>query len=234
MKKDKIKKESALKKKIKEMKKTTKGTAILKLIGWGIFFFIIFVFWVIASFTYSPSKMENAKPDNNITDQEEQKPIIDKEKEYIKLLEDLERSNYDYKYEITINDSKYIYNGKKENNIEQGYKESNNGIIKYYIDDTGIYEETTTNKIPITNLYENIEEDNLNINKIIEILQDKTFKNSPTVEFNYPTYLVETEKNIYYICYEKAIGEENNKVKMLIIKALDNTYIYQLTFNNVR
>ena len=44
------KKENNLKTKFNEMKKTPKGKAILKLIGWLIFFIIVLVFCLIASF----------------------------------------------------------------------------------------------------------------------------------------------------------------------------------------
>ena len=43
------KKESELKQKIKELKKTNKGKAILRLIKWCIFFVILFIFLAIAS-----------------------------------------------------------------------------------------------------------------------------------------------------------------------------------------
>lgn len=234
LKKEKTEKESTLKKKIKEMKKTPKGVAILKLIGWGIFFFVIFVFCMIASLINPPKKIENEKIDNPPTNQEEQNTVIDKEQEYIRLLENLKTSNYDYEYKITINEETYIFNGSKENNIEKGYKESSIGIIKYYIDETGIYEELTTNKTPITNLYENISVSYLNLDYIISNLKDKVFINIETADFSYPTYYVKDEKNIYYISYKNTIGEENNQVEGITIKSLDNTYTYELTYKNVR
>ena len=70
MKEKKIKKESALKKKIKELKKTSRGKAILRLIKWCIFFLVLFIFLAIASLTqpknniHKPNLNEPQEPSN--------------------------------------------------------------------------------------------------------------------------------------------------------------------------
>ena len=137
------KKESALKQKIKELKKTNKGKAILRLIKWCVFFVILFIFLAIASLM-SPKNNSIKKPNNEINKPQEEIPkdnwneetlTIETINEYQEKL----NNDYDYKYEISINKEKYIFSGTKTNNINKGYKESSTGIIKYSIDSTGTY-----------------------------------------------------------------------------------------------
>lgn len=231
MKKENLKRESVLKNKIKEMKKTSRGKAILKLIGWVIFFFIIFIFCVVASLIKTPNS-EKANNRANVQDVIEQ-ATGDENITIPMLLEELLISNYNYEYKITINDATYIFNGKKENNIEQGYKESSNGIIKYYIDDTGIYQETTNEKILIIDLYENIDATYLNLSNIITTIENLELSDTEALEVLYPTYYAKDNVNSYYVSFVLRVSEENNHVKSIIIKALDNSYEYNLNFDNI-
>lgn len=178
MKKETTKKESKLKKKIKEMKKTAKGSAILKLIGWGIFFFAILVFCMFASLATpkketsnnpsmkEPTKDEN-KEDNNKEEEKkaEQTLTVQKSQE---IINHLKSKSYDYEIKVALKGLTYTYNGHKEPNLEVGYKESKDGIIKYVIDMTGTYQENQGEKTPITNLYEGLELNYMNWNNLFE------------------------------------------------------------------
>ena len=55
-------------------------------------------------------------------------------KDFIYYKNKFSEGNYNYTYNITIGDSKYIFDGSIVNNVNSGYKESNMGIIKYYLD----------------------------------------------------------------------------------------------------
>lgn len=222
------KKESALKQKIKELKKTNKGKAILRLIKWCIFFVILFIFLAIASLM-SPKNTSIKKPNNEINKPQEEIPkdnwneetlTIETINEYQEKL----NNDYDYKYEISINKEKYIFSGTKTNNINKGYKESNTGIIKYSIDSTGTYMETTTEKTLINNLYEGIEENYLNPIYILNIIKELEITRDRECDCIEPVYKANDSKNIY------RITTSNQNITGIDITALDFSYIYNLDF----
>ena len=222
------KKESALKQKIKELKKTNKGKAILRLIKWCIFFVILFIFLAIASLM-SPKNTSIKKPNNEINKPQEEIPkdnwneetlTIETINEYQEKL----NNDYDYKYEISINKEKYIFSGTKTNNINKGYKESNTGIIKYSIDSTGTYMETTTEKILINNLYEGIEENYLNPIYVLNIIKELEITRDKECDCIEPVYKSNDSKNIY------RITTSNQNITGIDITALDFSYIYNLDF----
>lgn len=213
------KNESSLKKKINEMKKTSKGSAILKLIGWIVFFFALLIFCGISSIITKnmPESKKNSttntpinKPIDNPTKPSNTKSIKDY---FQKLL----NNDYSYNFEITSHDVKYIFKGTKENNIDTGYKETPNGIIKHSIENENTYEELVDSKVPITNLYENLEPKILNISTLIEVLNNLTF------EKNDSTFKSKDIVNDYIITVN-----ENNIVNIFITSA---DYEYNLNFD---
>ena len=170
--KNKAKKPSKLQNKINELKSTSKGKAILKLIGWAIFFAFIFLLLIISAFMPKESKINQDINNNEAEEKEEDMPInslLSKET-FNNIKNELLNGNYDYKYEITLEDTKYIFNGTKKDDIETGYKETKEGVVKYYIDSTGIYEDKLTEKVPLNNLYENLDLNYLNFNNLMKTL----------------------------------------------------------------
>ncbi len=217
--------------KIKNLKKTPKGKAILKLIYWTIFFIIIIIFCLIASFI---SEDNLAKP------KEETKPSIEEpikpEEEnlpseiltldtYLTAKNKLISNEYTYKYEIVIDNIKYIYNGTKNTLTDTGYKESPTGTLKYVIDSTGVYSETTMGRTPITNLYENIDSTYLDLSYLESLISTLEFKLNPSNINN--NYLYESIKdNITY-----QIEFENTTYNLKLITIQGPNYQYTLTYN---
>lgn len=232
----KTKPESALKRKIKELKKTTKGKAILRLIKWSIFFIIIFIFLGISALM--PKKNNSLESNNKNAEKE---PINNEEtnkednwsldtlslETLNKYQEDL-NNIYDYNYEVTINNEKYIYSGTKTKIDNKGYKESKNGIIKYYIDNTGTYQETTTDKALINNLYEGLEENYLNPLYILDIIKTLEITRDTECDCIEPVYKANDSKNIY------RLNTSNKELISITITALDFSYNYSLTFDNIK
>lgn len=224
------KKESKLKIKIMEMKKTPKGLAILKLIGWIIFFVFLFLFCYISSLisNVAPKDITTPAPELNPPILEDNPSLDNKTftmNDLIILEQKLLNNNYHYLYEITINENKYIFNGEQNKNINTGYKETNESIVKYYIDETGIYQETPTAKTPINNLYENLNSNYFDLTYVfgtintLELIKDLTNAELESI------YKLEDEENIYQI----KIANENIIELKIISKT--NNYIYDLNFN---
>lgn len=212
------KSESSLKKKIKEMKKTSKGNAILKLIGWAIFFFALLIFCGISSIITK----NMSKPTESIKDTPINKPIENPTKPTnTKNIKDyllkLSTGDYSYSFEITSHDVKYIFKGTKENNIDTGYKETASGIIKYSIENGSTYQELVDSKVLITNLYENLEPKILNISTLIEILNNLTFEKNESV------FKSKDIINDYLITVNE------NNIENILITSVD--YEYNLNFD---
>ncbi|MCM1053410.1 MAG: hypothetical protein NC483_05505 [Ruminococcus sp.] len=196
---DKTKNEKGLKNKINELKKTTKGQAILKLFRWLIFFIALFIFILIASLISGKEPQNNNQPINNPQDEIKDNDVLDNninddnpnsniltEAKIQELINNL-KENFNYKIEIKINNDIYLFDGHKNREGDNGYKETKDGIIKYIIDSTGIYSENLIGREPITNLYEGLNEQYMN--------WDNFFK---FINMEY----VLVEKNVYHMASE--------------------------------
>lgn len=206
--KEKKKKESALKKGIKELKKTSRGKAILRLIKWFIFFIVLFIFIAISS-TLTPKK-NDLKPKEDL-------PL--KEEEQNNKLDFNFKSSYSYKYEVNVKGEKYLFTGFKEGVTDEGYKESKEGILKYLIDDTGIYNVNGEEKSLIDNLYEGIDFNYLDPVYILTIIRNLEFITEDNM------YKASDKKNDYVITVN------NKEITNISVKALDFSYVYNLSFN---
>lgn len=140
--------------KINDLKKTSKGRAILKLIGWGVFFAGLFIFCIIASLI-TPKKVNNDLPPKVDEPLENAIPKVLKTEDVVQMLKKLEV--FDYVVEIQDKNLLYTFEGHKNLDNENGYKSSNE-IIKYYIDSEGVYQELQGEKVPLAGLYDNLNE----------------------------------------------------------------------------
>lgn len=207
-----MKNKSSFKKKIKEMKQNDKGKAILKLIRWIIFFLFIMIFCIISSIITKNRPIEkenNKKPVINNPIKKEENNTKDL-KDYLTLLSD---SNINYTYKINSSNLVYTFKGTVTNNIEEGYKESASNIIKYYIVEDEIYQEVLDNRIPISNLYEDLNQDYLNVKKLVSHLSNLNFTK---IDDTYKA----TNNNLNY-----EINIKNEEINNIIIIGNDLEYI---------
>lgn len=217
-----MKEKNKLKKKIKELKSTSRGQAIWRLIKWAIFFFALFIFLIISSLiTANRQTKIPSIPDPPI---KEETPVPPKIKTLKELANTLLKSTYDYKYEINVNDELYIYNGHKDLTKEVGYKETSSGIIKYYKDETGTYQMLPNENIPLENLYENINSDYIDIEKILAIIDNLEFTLNKTISSK--TQIYESKDTINNYQYE------TDNTNLLMIKIFNDNYSYNLVFSN--
>ncbi len=205
-----------LKEKIKELKQTSKGKAILKLIGWGIFFLLIIIFILI-------SMLITSLNDNNINNIDKGNPTPEEEKINVEdILSDLVNKDFTYTYEVNTEAEKYLFKGEKKGDTNTGFKVSSLKTINYYIDNTGIYEQTTDNKTLIEDFYANLEEQYLKEDSLKELLTSLEYireDNLNTINLSYQN----EELKITVII-------ENKLIKTINIEKNDTVYNLEYNF----
>ena len=194
---------------------TNRGKSVIKLGAWIIFIVIILVLSVFG-------KDDNY--DNVIDDsQNETEEVIYEFVNYSDMQKELLKNNYEYEYIIKSNDNIIIFNGVKDGTSEMGYKEDNNGIIKYYIDNLGVKQVILNDMVELNTLYDNIDSSFLDL----EIL----FNN-----LNEYLYNIEKNGNERTIMYDKegfsvVVKTDLNNIKNINI--INNEVTYELKFTNI-
>lgn len=120
--------------KLKENWKNPRKRAAIKLGFYFIFFVILFCLANISNALKNIDNTVNNK-NNNVVDKEKQD-----NKRYSEKQNKLLNSKHNINYIIKINDIEYKINGMLNNNIIDGYLESNDGIKKINIENDTIYE----------------------------------------------------------------------------------------------
>lgn len=188
------------------MMKTENKNAIQLLI-WIFFIVIIFVMFKITNKTdKKEEKEENTPVFVNYNDME------------INLL----NSGYDYKYTITSDTQKEIYEGTMCNDIDIGYKETIDSITKYKIKNGKITKVLLDNEEEIPSIYDD-SEDFLNLNTLFTNLKE------------YP-YNIEKNNNERIISYKKdgyQVLVKTNLEYITNITITTTTNNYNLEFTNV-
>lgn len=115
-------------------KKYPQFKALLKLMGWGVFFIIIFFLFII-------SKIKTNRIENNRNNKETTttQVVIDDKESYKDIINKLLKDNVKYKYDITIDNKTYSITGELNNNILDGYYENEDGTSHFRIKDEVSY-----------------------------------------------------------------------------------------------
>lgn len=146
---------------------------------------------------------------------------------YYEKLEKLSTNDYDFAYTITKYNEKVKYEGTKENNIVEGYKQDSTGIIKYKIQNQKVYQIFIDYTASISNLYENIDASLLDLNYVISMLKQVDDNDIViTEEENITTYLynlTEDEEELEII-----VTENNESIEEINIHR--NNEIYELVY----
>lgn len=159
---------------------------------------------------------------NSVSVKEKPKITIQDMKDYLK------DNNYQYEHIVVFTDgTKTIFKGNVVNNENEGTKETIEKTTKYLIDDTGIYETILGEKTIIDNLYENIDENLLDIKYVLDLINDKSTlitTREGKKEYNY-TFNIDDNK------YEIILRTDNKEIYNVYINY--NETIYDLNFSNV-
>ncbi len=188
------------------MMKTENKNAIQLLI-WIFFIVIIFVMFKITNKTdKKEEKEENTPVFVNYNDME------------INLL----NSGYDYKYTITSDTQKEIYEGTMCNDIDIGYKETIDSITKYKIKNGKITKVLLDNEEEIPSIYDD-SEDFLNLNTLFTNLKEYPYN----IEKNNNERLISYKKDGYQVLVKTNLEYITN------ITITTTTNNYNLEFTNV-
>ena len=195
-----------------KMKSTTKGRAYLKLIYWAIFFGVLFIFLFIASMINNNNLRDTNSPSNEeeVENTLETPQDVVEEKSIEELFQDLLTTNYDYEYNITVDNTHLLFDGTKYDTYEEGYKTEGDSIIRYYIDETGTYQVNGEERLPQADFYLGLDSSLLDLENLFNTMNalgfNKTSNGYTTNDTTY-TYTVNTlNEAITSIIIENTLG----------------------------
>ena len=175
---------------------------------WLIFFLFVFLI-VVVPYNNTLKNLPKNNENENITT-------------FIDMKEKLLNSDYDYKYVVNTSLGKTVYTGNKTKEKDTGYRENSEGLIKYEINSEGIFQINMDEKVPLENLYLDLNENYLDIHKIYDLTKDLIENvNEEQNEISYEN------ENIIVIF---KINEQN----ILSINIKDNNDDYLLEFDNIK
>ena len=199
---------------------TERGKALIKLGAWMIFIVALIIFVLVSERNADDNILDD--PNNNEVNNNEPTETYEFAL-FSEMIENLINGNYEYSYKITNNNINYIYNGTKCNNEELGYRETSEGIIKYYQNDINTYQVILNEYVPIANLYEGIDTNFINL--------DILFNN-----LNEYLYNTEKEEDVRVITYDKdgyKVAITTDLENITNISITTETSSYDLDFNVV-
>ena len=175
---------------------------------WLIFFLFVFLIVVIPYNNTLKNLPKNNETENVTT--------------FMDMKEKLLNSDYDYKYVVNTSLGKTVFTGNKTKEKDTGYKENSEGLIKYEINNEGIFQINMDEKVPLENLYLDLNEDYLNIQKIYDLTQ------------NLIENIHEEQNEISYENGNIEIIFKINEQNILSINIKDNNDDYLLEFDNIK
>ena len=213
-----------------KMKSTPKGKSILKLIYWSIFFLALFIFLGVSSII--TSNHENlSNTDNTINKVEDDEEVIIP-KTLDNMMNELMNGTYEYTYDIHILENEFLFEGTKYDTYEEGYKNYvtnlGSGVIKYYIDSTGTYQVNGQEKALITNFYDGINTQFLNLEELFSIMNALGLKKDENIT-SYTSYYCSDNDYQYML----NINQNGTFITDISIVSMDGNTTYLLSFNNV-
>ena len=164
---------------------TPRGRAALKLGIYGII--VLFLLLVIAATKHDAPHEYNVNYKISQTSYED-------------CLNKLAENNFSYNFKVTLPDQTISFQGQNDGQINSGYKEDVNGILKYVIKDNTVYQVIMDQESPITNLFDNLNSNYLDVNYIVSLLKDATYEqNSDIYNYTLDNLQIQVTKNRFAI-----------------------------------
>ena len=181
---------------IRKMWNNPRQKALLKLGMWFCFLIIMAIVLSVMNLLGKNNLKQPTKKDEPIP------PTI--ETNFIPFEEmwlNLEQKNYQYTYRINKLETNEIitYQGTKKNQVEEGYRESKLGIIKYRIEKEKTYQILVDQEIEIDNLIKPEDSSYLIISKLKEKIVELKPQENIIGSTKYVTFQNETEKMQFII-----------------------------------
>lgn len=196
----------------KEIFKKEEMKSGIKLAFWVLFIVIVLVF-----LSTGDTSEEDSTTDNTTSD------ITSDTISYEDRWENLLEENYKYKYIIKTDSNTYIYEGYKCLKEEYGYKESSDGIIKYYVDESGTYSLVMGQEEVLDNLYEEDYFLYLDLSYLYDEIKDYSYLTEENDDITTLTYTLSDKKiTIIY--------DTDNITNINIESGVDS---YTLEFTNI-
>ena len=187
---------------------TPRGRASIKLAFYGLFVLVIFIA-IIFSADKRPTVYKATYNVKTVT------------KDFNEKLKELKANNYAFNYNLNIASNHILIYGQKKLNLETGYKENSQGIIRYLKENDKIYKIGIDNeKEEMPDLFSDINSNYLNINYLLELIDNQT----PIEEDNKKIYNL--ENNI-----EIEIESDSQNITKITLKENENTY--ELNFSEI-
>ena len=207
-----------------KMKETPKGRAYLKLIYWGIFFFVLFAVLILSSLCtrdYEPVENNLNEQSDALEVPEEKEDEEEKLPTILELENELLNGTYEYEYQIQVNGNDYFFDGEKFLDHEEGYQTSSLGIIHYYLDDTGVYQISGEERVLLTEFYQGMDTNLINLEYI--------FNTMNMLGISEHHLLMEDEENRYTL----VLSSDGYRIEKITIESLDGLHSYELSFQNI-
>lgn len=187
-------------------KREDKTGAIIKLSLWLVFIIVIVIIAKVGG---------NKAPTDDKKDETNKEVNITYEEKLNKL-----NDNYNYVYDITVSDKIVKYIGTKNGSKESGKYITNEKETTFYKDKGYTYEVIDGGLNKIDSIYNEINEDYVNVSYIKELLKEKTFKINDKGIYEY---------NIDNVIINISVNEKD--ITNILIKS-DND-IYDLKFSDI-
>ncbi len=183
--------------------------ALICLILWALF--IAFVLLILGSF-----EKDTKIPSNDNKVNEEEKIIT-----FDEMKEKLLHNKFEYKYSLYVNSKNILYYGVKNGLNDSGYKEENDKIIRYVIENEKEYQLIMNTKVEVNNLYEDIDKNFIDLNFVFSLLDSMNKE------------IDEVTESLYYSNAELNVKIKINSENIESIDILKGNDSYFLEFSNV-
>ncbi len=206
--------------KIKELKKTEKGNALIKLSLYSVFLILVIVLLMIGN-RIEPNRKTLKK--DNIDSKNES--VLQKQDKltYFEKQEKLYQKPFEFTYTVTNNDKKITYIGKNDLNKIEGIKETDEELIRYTIEEGIAYRIRLSSKEEISNIYEGLDERLFSFKNLFESLNSLEMKVEITDEL---------KKYIYkdYDEYDITVTTNAQEITNIYIENSIITYDFKFTY----